>query len=181
MREYFRLGDLWDCYDELSVYGFGSQVDLKKWRNRVHINELAEKYPGLMTLGSVDMSHASWMAVTWYPIYHSPTCKNEKDLTTCFSTYHTLSSSFQDNVVEGDDSNTESKEETECCEESVVNKRITLPLFGLATYKMQGDLWGKTEFHQDRLLYLQSTEDSWLITMTFTSSSTPTFKTLPFL
>lgn len=26
--EYFRLGDLWDCYDELSAYGFGSQVDL---------------------------------------------------------------------------------------------------------------------------------------------------------
>lgn len=26
--EYFRLGDLWDCYDELSAYGFGSQVEL---------------------------------------------------------------------------------------------------------------------------------------------------------
>lgn len=26
--EYFRLGDLWDCYDELSAYGLGSQVDL---------------------------------------------------------------------------------------------------------------------------------------------------------
>lgn len=26
--EYFMLGDLWDCYDELSAYGFGSHVDL---------------------------------------------------------------------------------------------------------------------------------------------------------
>lgn len=26
--EYFRLADLWDCYDELSAFGFGSQVDL---------------------------------------------------------------------------------------------------------------------------------------------------------
>lgn len=26
--EYFSLSDLWDCYDELSAYGFGSHVDL---------------------------------------------------------------------------------------------------------------------------------------------------------
>ncbi|KAF8090431.1 hypothetical protein N665_0476s0010 [Sinapis alba] len=192
--EYFRLGDLWDCYDELSAYGFGSHVDLnngetvmqyfvpylsaiqihtnkpavmsrnqnevvesessecwsdsesekllsrsvsndsnRTWddfsedsvydpdgmlwlRDRlgyidfkyierdapykrvpltVKINELAEKYPALMTLRSVDMSPTSWMAVAWYPIYHIPTCKNEKDLKTGFLTYHTLSSSFQ--------------------------------------------------------------------------------------
>ncbi|XP_013649605.1 uncharacterized protein BNAA07G30660D isoform X2 [Brassica napus] len=257
--EYFRLGDLWDCYDELSAYGFESQVDLnngetvmqyyvpylsaiqihtnkpalmsrslnevvlesessecwsdsesekllsrsmsndssKTWdavsedsvfdpdgtvllRDRLgyldfkyierdppykrvpltdKINELAEKYPGLMTLRSVDMSPASWMAVAWYPIYHIPSCKNEKDLTTGFLTYHTLSSSFQDNVVEGDSSNNKVMEETDCC---VVNKRIPLPPFGLAAYKMQGDLWGKTGFDQDRLVYLQSAADSWL-------------------
>ncbi|CAF2182737.1 unnamed protein product [Brassica rapa] len=37
-----------------------------------------------------------------------------------------------------------------------------LPLFCLATYKMQGDLWRKTGFDQDRLIYLQSAADSWL-------------------
>ncbi|CAH2053072.1 unnamed protein product, partial [Thlaspi arvense] len=162
--EYFKLGDLWDCYDELSAYGFRSQVDLyngetvmqyyapylsaiqihtnkpaaisrnlnevvesessefwsdsesekflsrsmnndssKTWdadsedsvfdpdgtllpRDRLgyldfkyierepphkrvpltdKVNDLAEKYPGLMTLRSVDMSPASWMAVAW--------------------------------------------------------------------------------------------------------------------
>ncbi|KAJ0255692.1 Uncharacterized protein HA466_0087620 [Hirschfeldia incana] len=256
--EYFRLGDLWSCYDEQSAYGFGSHVDLnngetvmqyyvpylsaiqihtikpslmsrslsevvesessecwsdsesekllsrslsndssKTWdavsedsafdpdgmlllRDRLgyldfkyierdppykrvpltdKINELAEKHPGLMNLRSIDMSPASWMAVAWYPIYHIPSCKNEKDLTTGFLTYHTLSSSFQDNVVEGDLSNNKVKEETECC---VVNKRIPLPPFGLAAYKMQGDLWGKTGFDQDRLVYLQSAADSWL-------------------
>ncbi|CAH8334667.1 unnamed protein product [Eruca vesicaria subsp. sativa] len=254
--EYFRLGDLWNCYDELSAYGFESHVDLnngeavmqyyvpylsaiqihttkpammlsrnqnwvveyessecwsdtesekllsrslsndssKTWdvvsddssfdqdgtpllRERLgylefkyierdppykrvplsdKMNELAEKYPGLMTLRSVDISPASWMAVAWYPICHIPSCKNEKDLTTCFLTYHTLSSSFQDNVVVGD------QEETEYCEESVMSKRIPLPPFGLATYKMQGDLWGKTGFDQERLDYLQSAADSWL-------------------
>ncbi|XP_020865617.1 uncharacterized protein LOC9324976 isoform X2 [Arabidopsis lyrata subsp. lyrata] len=259
--EYFRLGDLWDCYDEMSAYGFGTQVDLsngetvmqyyvpylsaiqihtnkpallsrnqnevaesessegwsdsesekllsrslsndssKTWdavsedsvfdpdgtpllkerlgcldfkyieRDPPHkripltdkINVLVEKYPGLMTLRSVDMSPASWMAVAWYPIYQIPTCRNEKDLTTGFLTYHTLSSSFQDNVVEGDQSNNTGNEETEFCEESVINKRIPLPPFGVATYKMQGDLWGMTGFDQDRLVYLQSAADSWL-------------------
>ncbi|KFK41756.1 hypothetical protein AALP_AA2G168000 [Arabis alpina] len=129
------------------------------------INELAEKYPGLMTLRSVDMSPASWMAIAWYPIYNIPTCKNEKDLTTGFLTYHTLSSSFQDNLVEGDTSNNnkDKEEEEECFEEEpIITKRIPLPPFGLSTYKMQGDLWKKTGFDQDRLLYLQSAAESWL-------------------
>lgn len=67
-----------------------------------------------------------------------------------------------DNVVEGDHSNDKGKEETECCEESVINKRIPLPPFGLTTYKMQGDLWSKTGFDQDRLFYLKKAAASWL-------------------
>lgn len=71
--------------------------------------------------------------------------------------------SSADNVVEGDNNNNNmDKEETEFCEETVMNKRIPLPPFGLASYKLQGDLWGKTEFDQDRLVYLQSAADSWL-------------------
>lgn len=31
----------------------------------LQISQLAEKYPGLMTLRSVDMCPASWMAVSW--------------------------------------------------------------------------------------------------------------------
>ncbi|CAA7043106.1 unnamed protein product [Microthlaspi erraticum] len=255
--EYFRLGDLWNCYNEQSAYGLGTQVDLnngenvmqyyapylstiqiythkptalisrnqneagesessdcwsdsesekllsrsmsndsKTWdeasedsvfdsdgspslRDRLgvldfkyverdppfkrvpliaKINQLAEKYPALMTLRSVDMSPASWMAVSWYPIYTIPPSRTENDLTTAFLTYHTLSSSFQDNAV------VEGKEEgAEWFEESyVMSKRIPLLPFGLATYKMQGDLWGKTGFDQDRLFYLQRAADSWL-------------------
>lgn len=85
-----------------------------------------------MSLRSVDLSPASWMAVYWsfsissslfsdrislldllysfkvltkevclmfddirYPIYHIPMGRTIKDLSTCFLTYHTLSSSFQ--------------------------------------------------------------------------------------
>ncbi|KAK4787706.1 hypothetical protein SAY86_011539 [Trapa natans] len=62
------------------------------------VNELAKKFPGLMSLRNVDLSPASWMAVSWYPIYHIPMGRTIRDLSTCFLTYHTLSSSFQGSI-----------------------------------------------------------------------------------
>ncbi|XP_061951146.1 uncharacterized protein LOC133674157 isoform X2 [Populus nigra] len=248
MVEYFTLGDLWDCYDEWSAYGAGTQVVLssgdtimqyyvpylsaiqiysnksvvasrdsreyndvvefesdswsddsmsdklsrslsnnssKTWdtisedssfdhegslsmRDKLgslsfqyfeisspywrvplleKITELARNNPGLMTLKNVDLSPASWMAVAWYPIYHIPSQGNEKDLSSCFLTYHTLSSSFQDCVNEDGEGNV--------C--------ISLPPFGLATYKLQGNLWINPETSDDeRMIYLESAADSWL-------------------
>ncbi|XWS54248.1 hypothetical protein CRYUN_Cryun10bG0074500 [Craigia yunnanensis] len=66
------------------------------------INGLSRRYPGLMSLRSVDLSPASWMAVAWHPIYHIPMGRTIKNLSTCFLTYHTLSSSFQDMDPEDD-------------------------------------------------------------------------------
>ncbi|XP_061369449.1 uncharacterized protein LOC133312297 [Gastrolobium bilobum] len=60
----------------------------------VKINELARSHPALMTLKSVDLSPASWMAVAWYPIYSIPCPLPQKDQA-AFLTYHTLSSCFQ--------------------------------------------------------------------------------------
>jgi len=74
-----------------------------------------------------------------YPIYHIPMNRSIKDLSTCFLTYHTLSSSFQD---------VKREEEKE---------RISVSAFGMATYKMQGRLWDN-----DRLLCFLSVADSWL-------------------
>lgn len=93
-----------------------------------------------------------------------------KDLSTCFLTYHTLSSSFQGAVslpsrgcvyfipyihfysppfvifgVIVTDVEKEKKE------------RISVGAFGMATYKTQGRLWDN-----DRLLSLLSVADSWL-------------------
>jgi hypothetical protein len=85
-----RLGHLYFQYFERSTpYGRVPLMD--------KINGLAQRYPGLMSLRSVDLSPASWMAVAWYPIYHIPMGRTIKDLSTCFLTYHTLSSSFQGN------------------------------------------------------------------------------------
>ncbi|TQD81448.1 hypothetical protein C1H46_033033 [Malus baccata] len=150
------------------------------------INTLAQRYPGLMSLRSVDLSPASWMAVSWYPIYHIPMGRTIKDLSTSFLTYHTLSSSFQgpfhhkylsspiamymhdiylhvryalyvDMDLEDDIENDEQRKRKK-------GEGISLPPFGLATYKMQGSVWvsGNCGRDQERLTSLLSVADSWL-------------------
>ncbi|KAL1216499.1 hypothetical protein V5N11_030145 [Cardamine amara subsp. amara] len=119
------------------------------------INELAQRYPGLMSLRSVDLSPASWMSVAWYPIYHIPMGRTIKDLSTCFLTYHTLSSSFQD--MEPEENGGEKVRMRKEGED------ITLLPFGMATHKMQGNVWlSQDHDDQERLVSLYSVADSWL-------------------
>ncbi|KAL1060761.1 hypothetical protein V6Z11_1Z072100 [Gossypium hirsutum] len=103
-----RLGYLYFQYFETSTpYGRVPLMD--------KINGLSRRYPGLM----VPIYHIQWEGL--------------KDLSTCFLTYHTLSSSFQEINPEDDiklaGKNLKEKE-----------GNISLPPFGLATYKMQGDV-----------------------------------------
>ncbi|GAB4859562.1 hypothetical protein Ancab_011030 [Ancistrocladus abbreviatus] len=144
-----RLGYLYCQYFERSTpYGRVPLMD--------KISGLAQRYPGLMSLRSVDLSPASWMAVAWYPIYHIPMGRTIKDLSACFLTYHTLSSSFQDMDHEDDiDGVKQQRKEGE---------GIPLPPFGLATYKIQGNVWvsGREGRDQERRLSLLSVADSWL-------------------
>lgn len=144
-----RLGYLYFQYFERSTpYGRVPLMD--------KITGLARRYPGLMSLRNVDLSPASWMAVAWYPIYHIPMGRTIKDLSTCFLTYHTLSSSFQDMDLDEDIENDERKRQE--------GEGISLPPFGLATYKMQGNVWvsGNCGRDQERLVSLLSVADSWL-------------------
>ncbi|CAN0914951.1 hypothetical protein LINGRAHAP2_LOCUS28846 [Linum grandiflorum] len=150
-----RLGYLYFQYFERSTpYGRVPLVD--------KINGLARRYPGLMSLRSVDLSPASWMSVSWYPIYHIPMGRTIKDLSTCFLTYHTLSSSFQD-------MDTEDNLEQNAGGGGGRRKRkegegISLAPFGMASYKMQGDVWvsGNYGRDQERLVSMLSVADSWL-------------------
>ncbi|KAM7275603.1 hypothetical protein ACFE04_017469 [Oxalis oulophora] len=130
-----RLGYLYFQYFERSTpYGRVPLMD--------KINGLARRYPGLLSLRSVDLSPASWMAVAWYPIYHIPMGRTIKDLSTCFLTYHTLSSSFQDLEIEDDNESAQRKKKD--------RQGIALPPFGLATYKMQGKMWVSGNYGQDQ-------------------------------
>lgn len=144
-----RLGHLYFQYfDKSTPYGRVPLVD--------KVCTLSKKYPGLMSLRSVDLSPASWMAVAWYPIYHIPMGKTIKDLSTCFLTYHTLSSSFQDMDI-GDQNGFSKIKRKE-------GDGIRLPPFGLATYKMQGDVWisSRNKKDQEKLVALVSVAASWL-------------------
>lgn len=119
------------------------------------INEFSRSNPLLMSLRSVDLCPASWMAVAWYPIYHIPTGRSIKDLSACFLTYHTLSPFFQENEVFDCDREKRTKTNN--------THSIALPPFGLATYKMQGNLWLSAEsVDQQRLESLLCAADSWL-------------------
>lgn len=120
------------------------------------ISGFAERYPGLMSLRSVDLSPASWMSVAWYPIYHIPMGRTIKDLSACFLTFHTLSSSFQDMDLDDDMENGKRKRKE--------GESIPLAPFGLGTYKMQGDVWlsDRSGKDQERLSTLFSVADSWL-------------------
>ncbi|XP_019159092.1 PREDICTED: uncharacterized protein LOC109155867 [Ipomoea nil] len=145
----YRLGYQYFQYFERSTpYGRVPLMD--------KINGLAQRYPGLMSLRSVDLSPASWMAVAWYPIYHIPMGKTSKDLSTCFLTFHTLSSSFQDMDLDDDLSGRMRKQKA--------GESVPLPPFGLASYKLQGDVWisDKNGKDQERLVSLLSVADSWL-------------------
>lgn len=129
------------------------------------VTEIARTYPGLTSFKSVDLSPASWMSVSWYPIYHIPFRRNVKGLSACFLTYHTISSSFQDTIM-GENS----EKDVSCTVGEKNGKRATeainfIPLtpFGLATYKAQGNFWidSESEDHE-RLSSLYSSADSWL-------------------
>ncbi|XP_074284908.1 uncharacterized protein LOC141610627 [Silene latifolia] len=147
-----RLGYLYCQYFERSTpYGRVPLMD--------KIIELSRRYPGLMSLKSVDLSPASWMAVAWYPIYHIPMGRTIKGLSTCFLTYHTISSSFQDMEIEDEMEDTEWAKKMKKKGES-----IPLHAFGLATYKMQGTVWtsGRGGMDHDTLESLSSVADSWL-------------------
>ncbi|KAF4373530.1 hypothetical protein CsatB_016058 [Cannabis sativa] len=159
----FELENPWPIKDKLGhVYLQYIETCSPYWRPPLmnKMMELAQHHPALMTLKSVDLSPASWMAVAWYPIYQIPSRKNVKDLSASFLTYHTLSSSFEDLATENDGvSNSEEVMAMEKAEKG----RISLPPFGLATYKMEGDVWLKPETSDyERVVNLYSAADSWL-------------------
>ncbi|KAG9452694.1 hypothetical protein H6P81_005598 [Aristolochia fimbriata] len=129
------------------------------------IQGLSKMFPGLKTLKSVELSPASWMAVAWYPIYHIPTGRSVKDLSACFLTYHTLSSSYQDgDETKGSDHGGEDGKGHDNGGRRYYHGRTALPPFGVATYKLHGSLWipGEKGRDQERLVALLSAADSWL-------------------
>ncbi|KAG0498562.1 hypothetical protein HPP92_002861 [Vanilla planifolia] len=128
------------------------------------VNELSQSYPGLFSFKSTDLLPASWMSVAWYPIYHIPARKNAKDLSASFLTFHTISSSFQDDAfMDSEKYHFISPKMNFGRRDHDTSNCISLSPFGLATYKMQGDIWINPEtMDHERMMTLYSAADSWL-------------------
>ncbi|WOL09839.1 hypothetical protein Cni_G18592 [Canna indica] len=128
------------------------------------IAELAETYPELNSFKSTELSRASWISVAWYPIYHIPSTRNVKGFATCFLTYHALSS-FSKDVIHGSTTSEAPSSGTTSEMKPEEGSFISLPPFGLATYKLQrqGSLWTMPgSGDSERLGSLFMAADSWL-------------------
>ncbi|GLJ45273.1 hypothetical protein SUGI_0952890 [Cryptomeria japonica] len=152
---------MWHMHDRLGhlcLEYFEQAVPYARVPLMEKVNQLARGFPDLMSLKSTDLSPASWMSVAWYPIYHIPTGRTIRDLSACFLTYHTLSISFQENEIgEGNGRMELGKTKAED------GNYITLPPFGLSTYKLQGSTWTSAGcVDQQRIISLLSSADSWL-------------------
>ncbi|KAK9276295.1 hypothetical protein L1049_005826 [Liquidambar formosana] len=118
------------------------------------ISDLAFRFPELKTLRSCDLLPSSWISVAWYPIYRIPTGQTLRDLDACFLTFHFLHTPMRGAP------NGQAPVLTYPDEMDGVPK-ISLPAFGLATYKFKGSLWipnGECE----RLNSLLQVADNWL-------------------
>uniref|UniRef100_A0A1J3GWF1 DUF789 domain-containing protein n=1 Tax=Noccaea caerulescens TaxID=107243 RepID=A0A1J3GWF1_NOCCA len=117
------------------------------------VSDLAERFPELKTLRSCDLLPSSWFSVAWYPIYRIPTGPTLKDLDACFLTYHSLHTPFGGeggaqamSLVQGRES-----------------EKMSLPVFGLASYKFRGCVWTANESSENPLVNsLFQAADKWL-------------------
>ncbi|KAK6252690.1 hypothetical protein QUC31_014410 [Theobroma cacao] len=120
------------------------------------ISDLAFRFPELKTLRSCDLLSSSWISVAWYPIYRIPTGPTLKDLDACFLTYHYLHT-----PIEGGQS-AQAPVLTYPNDMDGVPK-MSLPVFGLASYKFKGSLWtpnGASDRHLANNLFQAA--DNWL-------------------
>ncbi|PRQ16608.1 hypothetical protein RchiOBHm_Chr7g0186041 [Rosa chinensis] len=119
------------------------------------ISDLARKYPRLKTLRSCDLLRGSWMSVAWYPIYRIPMGPTLKDLDACFLTYHSLSTPMKGSG---------SDQAPVMVYPSEVDgvPKISLRIFGLASYKLKGSLWAQNGIECQLADSLMQAADNWL-------------------
>uniref|UniRef100_A0A6M2EB47 DUF789 family protein n=1 Tax=Populus davidiana TaxID=266767 RepID=A0A6M2EB47_9ROSI len=98
------------------------------------ISDIAFRFPELNTRRSCDLLPSSWISVAWYPIYRIPTGPTLKDLDACFLTFHSLYTSL------GGGRSVQAPVMTYSNEVDGVSE-MSLPVFGLASYKFKGSLW----------------------------------------
>ncbi|KAI4339315.1 hypothetical protein MLD38_024272 [Melastoma candidum] len=134
------LGELYCQYNEiLNPY---ARLPLTE-----KIKELAQKYQGLTTLYSTELTPHSWVSIAWYPILQIPVMRNQKELSASFLTYHRLSWSPQGlmSVIPNKYLRRECvsprKMESDLMMNGQKEIEIEVPPFAMNTYKMYGKFW----------------------------------------
>ncbi|KAJ7943114.1 Protein of unknown function (DUF789) [Quillaja saponaria] len=120
------------------------------------ILDLAFHFPELKKLRSCDVLPSSWISVAWYPIYRIPTGPTLKDLDACFLTYHYL------HTPSGGSQSPHAPVLTYPAEMGGAAK-MSLPVFGFASYKFKGSLWiPNGGFELQLASSLLQSADNWL-------------------
>lgn len=104
------------------------------------VADLARNSPELKTLRSIDLLPASWMSVAWYPIYRIPTGQTLRDLDACFLTFHPLATPLKDSSSNQFGNEGQAVFGTFVAS-GVKSPKISLPVFGLSSYKFRGPTW----------------------------------------
>ncbi|XP_038984727.1 uncharacterized protein LOC103720972 [Phoenix dactylifera] len=119
------------------------------------VSVLARCFPELKTLRSCDLLPSSWISVAWYPIYRIPTGPTLRDLDACFLTFHYLST-----PVRGAGSAPGPVITYPRGVEGV--PKISLPIFGLASYKFKSTIWTPSGGERQLVNSLLQAADDWL-------------------
>lgn len=120
---------------------------------------LASQFPELKKCRSCDLMPSSWISVAWYPIYRIPIGHTLRDLDASFLTFHPLSTQPIGTVTPQHYGARDGK----VCSMVDAASKISLPAFGLASYKLKGSLLspcGQHESEQENTLL--QVADSWL-------------------
>ncbi|TKW12229.1 hypothetical protein SEVIR_5G023400v4 [Setaria viridis] len=122
------------------------------------ISVFARTFPDLTTYKSCDLLPSSWISVAWYPIYRIPTGPTLQDLDACFLTFHSLSTALDGMLTGRPETNNFHNNKI-----ADVPGKITLPLIGLASYKLHGSMWMSNQHHEQQLTTsLLKAADDWL-------------------
>ncbi|KAL2540463.1 Protein of unknown function (DUF789) [Abeliophyllum distichum] len=123
------------------------------------ISVLASQFPELKRYRSCDLLPASWMSVAWYPIYRIPIGQTLHDLEASFLTFHSLSTHSRSNIwPQFHAANTRQVH-------GIVDpsSKISLPVFGLASYKLKGSILSPCAAHEcEQENSLLQAADNWL-------------------
>ncbi|XP_019197397.1 PREDICTED: uncharacterized protein LOC109191264 isoform X2 [Ipomoea nil] len=125
------------------------------------IMDLASQYPELKKCRSCDLMPSSWISVAWYPIYRIPIGHTLRDLDASFLTFHFLST--QSRVSGSVQPQFHGANGRSVHGMIHAASKISLPVFGLASYKLKGSLvspFGPRESKQENSLLLAA--DDWL-------------------